>query len=653
MMMNFYIHRMGGNPIAGLGQWGLAALRGKFTSKAAGTKESDLYRAVYENSADGVIIIDRQGTIEALNPAAEKLFGYPGGQLIGQNVSVLLPEGERAEHDNYLKKSEIYAPRIIDQVRDLSGRRGDGSQFPMELNVSPMQTGSGIKYVGIVRDITERRLAELNERRLGRALNEIASAVTYFDADDHFLFCNQRQHEMFPELQHLYIPGANYRSIVGYIAEHDVLSTGTLGAAEWTEITLARHQSMESGYELPYGDGKFLLCERYRTEDGGTLLVYTEITERKKFEQGEAENAHRTRAFLNATSEFAALVEPDGRIVDVNTSMAAKLQRSRDQLIGENYFSLQPADIARRQHSYLSQVVEFQSPCRFEDQSKGSWYEHNYYPVSDAKNRLSQVAIYIRDISHEKQAEISLQDAKLAAEEANRAKSEFLANMSHELRTPLNAIIGFSDALSEEIFGALGNEKQREYVLNIGQSGNHLLALINDILDVSAIEAGKLDLDDDEVDLALLMDHCVRLMQVRSADANLDIHQHFPMQLPKIIGDERRIRQIFLNLLSNAIKFTPEGGNIRLESELPAVGGIQIICTDSGIGMNEGEVTLALTKFGQVDNDLTPRNHGTGLGLPLTQRLIESHGGTLVLNSVPGSGTKAIITFPESRILRN
>lgn len=125
------------------------------------------------------------------------------------------------------------------------------------------------------------------------------------------------------------------------------------------------------------------------------------------------------------------------------------------------------------------------------------------------------------------------------------------------------------------------------------------------------------------------------------------------MQLPKIIGDERRIRQIFLNLLSNAIKFTPEGGNIRLESELPAVGGIQIICTDSGIGMNEGEVTLALTKFGQVDNDLTPRNHGTGLGLPLTQRLIESHGGTLVLNSVPGSGTKAIITFPESRILRN
>jgi signal transduction histidine kinase len=537
-------------------------------------------------------------------------------------------------------------------VRDLLGRRADGSQFPLELNVSPMQTDAGVKYVGIVRDMTEHRRAELNERRFVLALNEIASAVSYFDADGRFLFCNQRQHEMFPALEHLYIPGATYRSIIEYIAEHDVLETGSSGDTAWIEATMARHDNMESGYELPYGDGKVLLSKCYRTEDGGTLVVLTDITEQKKFARAEAENVQRTRAFLNATSARAALVELDGRIVDVNTSMANKLRRSAGQLIGENYFSLQPSGIAERQHSYLGQVVEFHSPCRFEVQSLGSWYEHNYYPVTNAKNRLSQVAIYIRDISAEKQAEISLPDAKLAAEEANRAKSEFLANMSHELRTPLNAIIGFSGALSEEIFGALGNEKQREYVLNIGQSGNHLLALINDILDVSAVEAGRLDLDDDEVDLALLIEDCVRLMQGRSTDAGVDIRQHCSEQLLKFIGDERRIRQIFLNLLSNAIKFTPKGGSIRLESKLRAAGGIQIMCTDSGIGMGAGEVALALTKFGQIDNDLTPRNHGSGLGLPLTQRLIESHGGTLSLNSVLDRGTTVIVKFPESRISR-
>ncbi|NQV56640.1 MAG: PAS domain-containing protein, partial [Rhodospirillales bacterium] len=367
-------------------------------------------------------------------------------------------------------------------------------------------------------------------------------------------------------------------------------------------------------------------------------------------EEALKESEVRARAFLNATSEQAALVDLKGAIIDVNSAMATRLGIPMEELIGKDFFDYQTAAKARRWKLHLQQVREFHAPSQFEDQAHGVWYEHNYYPVNAASGQLSHIAIYIRDVTNVKMAGQALRKAKSAAEEASRAKSDFLANMSHELRTPLNAIIGFSDALSQQIFGPLANEKQSEYIENIGQSGELLLDLINDILDVSAIEADKLELREESVDLKIVVDECITLMTTRAGDAKVKILEKFQHNLPKIYGDDRRIRQIFLNLLSNAIKFTPENGKIRITCAVPDDGGIAISFSDTGIGMSDAEVAQALKKFGQVDNEMSRRHAGTGLGLPLTQRLIELHGGTLALHSKPGKGTEVVVAFPADRI---
>lgn len=249
-----------------------------------------------------------------------------------------------------------------------------------------------------------------------------------------------------------------------------------------------------------------------------------------------------------------------------------------------------------------------------------------------------------------RRADEDLRRATEAAELANRAKSKFLANMSHELRTPLNAIIGFSEIMQQEMFGPLGSNRYREYTRDIQDSGRHLLNVIDDILDISKIEAGRYALEDEEVDLAAVLRWSVDIMRARTMDKSQLVRLRMLDPMPALNADQRAIRQIMLNLLSNAAKFTGEGGNIEVSVFLDGTGDLSISVRDDGIGIPDDKLAEVMEPFGQVDDTNARQHGGTGLGLPITKSLIEMHGGSFVLESTVGEGTTARMTLPGWRL---
>ncbi len=249
------------------------------------------------------------------------------------------------------------------------------------------------------------------------------------------------------------------------------------------------------------------------------------------------------------------------------------------------------------------------------------------------------------------QAKAISDEARNRAEAANIAKSRFLAQMSHELRTPLNAILGFSEVMNNEIFGGHAVPTYKEYSNDIHNSGVHLLNLINEILDLSRIEAGRHELNEEPVSLFAVVEDCHHLLTLRAKNRGITIHEMFETDLPRLWADERAIRQICLNLLSNAIKFTPQGGEIWLKAGWTASGGQYMSVKDTGPGIPEEEIPIVLASFGQGSNSIKSAEQGAGLGLPIAKSLVDLHGGTFVLKSKLRIGTEVIVTFPPERVV--
>ncbi|HVZ54062.1 MAG TPA: ATP-binding protein [Pseudolabrys sp.] len=249
------------------------------------------------------------------------------------------------------------------------------------------------------------------------------------------------------------------------------------------------------------------------------------------------------------------------------------------------------------------------------------------------------------------QAKAISDEGRRRAEAANISKSRFLAQMSHELRTPLNAILGFSEVMKTEVFGAHSVAAYKEYSADIHNSGVHLLGLINEILDLSRIEAGRYELNEESVSLPAIVEDCHHLLKLRASNRGITVHEVFEADLPRLWADERALRQICLNLLSNAIKFTPQGGEIWLKVGWTASGGQYMSVKDTGAGIPEEEIPIVLASFGQGSNSIKSAEQGAGLGLPIAKSLVDLHGGSFVLKSKLRIGTEVIVTFPPERVV--
>ncbi len=353
-------------------------------------------------------------------------------------------------------------------------------------------------------------------------------------------------------------------------------------------------------------------------------------------------------------SEIGIIVtDRQHRIVRVNDSFVRTFGWSRDQLIGELLPDFIPSDEGAGDGAdFLQRGVRSTGETRLlraDGTTANALYTSAALELS--QRRKFQVTT-IMDITLRKQMEISLRVSKDQADAANHAKSAFLASMSHELRTPLNAIIGFSEIMMNEAFGPIGTRKYIEYLQDVHLSARHLLEIINEVLDMSKIEAGKVELDEQVFNVGELLQSVSRMMVSRAFSANISLDTSVMQGLPLLRADPRLIRQVLINLVSNAIKFSGRGDTIRVSAELRPDGDLQIVVKDEGIGIPSDKIREALEPFGQIhDSSVARDQQGTGLGLPLAKAMVELHGGTLRLQSEENVGTTVTIDLPSRRLV--
>ena len=496
----------------------------------------ELFATAVEHAADGIEITDASFHLQYVNPAFERITGYARQDVIGKTPGSLVRSGNfDAAYYESIERT-IQAGKVW--RGELVARRKDGALRYQEATVSPVVDAGGAvtQFIAVKRDVTERRTAEAAlehaHAMLADAVECIADGLALFDAEDRLILHNRKFTAIFPFLaQQRPLAGMRFEELVRLSLAAGAISDPKASANPegWVVERLRLHQNPLFGaLDLRLADGRWIEVKERRTDAGGIVGVWSDITELQRRE--------------------AAVIE-----------------------------------------------------------------------------------------------------AKNVAELANRAKTTFLANMSHELRTPLNAIIGFAELLTMQINGPLGSDRYIGYARDIGASGEHLLNLINDILDLTRIEAGGMEIRDEPIRCADLIESSLRFVRDQAARAGLAVVTRCAADLPRLRGDPRKLRQVLINLLSNAVKFTPRGGRIRIEAERTADGGLLLLVGDTGIGMAAHDIEQALTPFKQIDNSVARKYEGAGLGLPLARNLVELHGGTLELTSELGRGTVVTCRFPPAR----
>jgi two-component system cell cycle sensor histidine kinase PleC len=373
--------------------------------------------------------------------------------------------------------------------------------------------------------------------------------------------------------------------------------------------------------------------------------------------QRERDDAVSLLSSVFDVSEIGIVVtDHKGRIVRVNESFVRIYGWTRDELINADLADLVTPDerdeIRARHEEFIRTGVQSSGEMKFI--RKDGTISNVLFTTATlelSQKRRFQVTT-VMDITLRKQMEQSLRLAKEQADTANRAKSTFLANMSHELRTPLNAIIGFSEMMLKHTFGPVGHDKYDEYLGDMHLSAQHLLDIINEVLDMSKIEAGKMELDEVSFDIGALIKSVIRMVASRAFGSDLKMDTNIASGLPYLTADERLIRQVLINLATNAVKFSQKGGHINISAHMLPDDRLEVIVKDDGVGIPQEKIKRALEPFGQVsDNPEDARQQGTGLGLPLAKAMVELHGGEMDLESEEGRGTSVYVRFPAERTI--
>ncbi|MHA1523173.1 MAG: PAS domain S-box protein [Alphaproteobacteria bacterium] len=364
------------------------------------------------------------------------------------------------------------------------------------------------------------------------------------------------------------------------------------------------------------------------------------------------------RAVINSAADGIATLDHQGQIVTLNASAEAIFGVNAVDVVGHPLSGFFEDGGAKTVDAYIQSLGQDNASSLYSEgcEVTGRRKDGGTVPLFVTIGRMKvdgppRFCVVVRDITQWKSAQEALRSEKEAAEEASDRKSDFLAKVSHELRTPLNAIIGFSEVMSEEKFGPIANDRYKGYLADIHTSGGHLLSLINELLDLSKIESGKLELDFTSVDVAKIVSQAVSLLEPQAARERVIIRTSLPDALPPVVADDRSIRQIVLNLVSNAIKFTPPGGQVILSVLVDETGQLQIRVRDTGVGMSEQELTDAMVPFTQISNGEHTDLAGTGLGLPLTRALTEANRAEFKIESTPSAGTLVQVIFPTNRVL--
>lgn len=393
-------------------------------------------------------------------------------------------------------------------------------------------------------------------------------------------------------------------------------------------------------------------------KDGLRLAgTITDIEERRKAERalGEAEKKYRN-IVQNAAGGIYQLT-PEGLYLSANPALARILGFDKpEQLLREvkNANESVYTDTEERLKFVKKLELEKEALQREVQMTRRDgeviWVSESARAVRDEKGLMLFIEGSIEDITERKESEITIRNAKIQSDLANRAKSEFLSNMSHELRTPLNSIIGFSEMIKNEVFGPVGQKAYWEYSKDIYESGQGLLRVINEILDISKIEAGERQLNEGVIVVQETVRDCLGLLEHKLENNDLTVTVSLD-NAPNIVGEELSVKQILMNLLSNAIKFTPENGRVTISSHVDQEGRFHLSVSDTGVGLDDDGIAKALSPFGQVNSELNRSGSGTGLGLTLVDSLTKLHGGEFELFSQKGIGTTATVIFPKNRVV--
>ncbi len=449
------------------------------------------------------------------------------------------------------------------------------------------------------RMIRERKSLEKELRLREISVGRVAISAYWIGRDGRLLFVNERACEC-----------------LGY--SRDELLSKTIHDIDpnFTSVEWDRHwASLKQHGSLTYETG-------HRTKDGQVIPM--DVTANHLEFDGEEYNCTFARDVTDSKRAEAALREAHNTLEQRVQERTAELQKANADLKVEVAERMRAEEALRENEQILqTRVAELEEAQR------------------TLERQGEDLVRFAEDLSV----------ARDQAEIANRAKSEFLAAMSHELRTPLNAVIGFSEIIKNETFGPVGSVKYRDYASDIHDSGQHLLGLINDILDLSKVESGADELHEDKIEIPEIIRSALKLVGQRAQQRGIKLELELSDQLPALRADERKLKQILVNLLSNAIKFTDAGGEVTLRAWCRMDSGYVFQIVDTGIGIAPKDIPKALARFGQVEGDLNRRYEGTGLGLPLTKALVELHGGVLDLQSEFGVGTTVTVRFPAERIV--